>query len=214
MIYIQHHENFGPCVKGVSQYVQLLEHLFGQKQITWKEHPELIHASKWRSYNPIWYNGVRRGGPQDRRCETFFKLPAGYSKPPWVNFSQYKPMPYAFERDVNAHIDTKIAMEAGCQFWVDTAVGAILCSNANIPRHALLRIKTRNGEDLVWHDKRMAEFRERQVLHHEEWQTQLCDQAFTQGLPTLGIAPKARPAPRASQAIPNPAQAAPAPEPA
>ena len=112
---------------------------------------------------------IKRGGPQDRRCENFFKLPTGFRPTQWGDYSMWEPKEFVFDRDINAHVDTQIAMEAGCKFYTNPVVGAVLCPSANIPRSALLRITTKNGETLAWGKAGLVDFNECQVYHNEEW---------------------------------------------
>ena len=101
---------------------------------------------------------------------------------------------------MNVHVESQLAMEAGCKFYTDPCVGAILCSNADVPRSALLRVTHKNGATLAWNKSGLADFNRRRVSHDEEWTQHLCDRAFHQ------IAPKARPMPRDSRATPKQAQ--------
>ena len=83
------------------------------------------------------------------RCENFFKLPTGFRQTQKGKYGDWDPTVYTYDREVLVYFDTEFAMTSGCKFYVDLCVGAILCSDANISRWAILKVTTKHGESLA-----------------------------------------------------------------
>ena len=131
-----------------------------------------------------------RSGNQPDRTEKQPAPRASRWKPPVIIKD---PAVYKVNRNCLAHVDSEVAMSTGCRFNTDEAVGAILCSNANIPTAAILKITTNRGETLAHNPTAQADYIRRQVAYNEQWTKHLIDQAIHQ------IEPKKQPAPRASR---------------